>query len=147
MSPKQVDPTLRAEAERLRYEERLSMRQISDRTGVGKGTLSYWFSARSRKATRARQEKKRVLKPRTCQGCGGKFTSKSPGQRYCEDCKDKPREPKARPKPTRAQRPTVNRRKGPPRQPKRDGRGLRGSPLALRIDRSVRDRLRAMEDD
>lgn len=100
--PRQVDPKVKAEAFRLR-EQGLSARKISAQLGLSRGTLAYWFSARTRETTRRanheykRRRRAREGKPvdRVCSRCGATFAPTQGQQRRCASCRGKPA-----PKPT-----------------------------------------------
>lgn len=156
MSPKLVEEDLKAEAHRLRYEERLSTRKISERLGISKSTLSYWFSPASRekqraanRAFKAKQREERGPVMRTCPSCGESFERKTPGQKYCDSCREK----RARPKPRKPRKRRVPKGKPPKLKPKPPGRKPQPNPkgispiLAADIDKRVAARMAAMEDE
>lgn len=135
--PRFADEKKKAEAFRLRYEERLSTRQIAKQLGISKGTLSYWFSPRTRETAKA----KRGTSDRPCRGCKATFTPTHGAQRYCPACKAEREKPKPR-KPRKAR---PKKRAPKKRSPNQKSMTVVKGPTKRRLTRSVGGGLSVMQ--
>lgn len=85
MSVKRYPDSMREEAARLRNEEKLLMREIAVRLGVGKATVVRWLNPEA-DAEYTEKARLRAYRRGVCGACGGPRSKKKPG--LCRRCRE-----------------------------------------------------------